>query len=53
MTFAGTQDGIYRSTDEGNNWIETGVASSYVHSIAFDPGGNSHYRISRKIVPLI
>jgi hypothetical protein len=40
--FAGTVGGVYRSTDNGNNWtqINTGLTSNIVNSLAINSSGN-------------
>ena len=37
--YAGTGGGVFKSTDEGGNWIamSSGLASTYVNAIAIDP----------------
>ena len=38
--FAGTGDGLFRSTDNGNNWTQTGLANTWVGSLAINSDGN-------------
>jgi hypothetical protein len=33
--FAGTETGVYRSTDKGANWTQAGLKEYYVYSLAF------------------
>jgi photosystem II stability/assembly factor-like uncharacterized protein len=36
--FAGTIDGVFRSTDGGSNWLHTGLTGCWVTSLAAAPG---------------
>ena len=31
------QDGVYKTTDAGANWSESGLTDQYVSSLAIDP----------------
>jgi photosystem II stability/assembly factor-like uncharacterized protein len=39
--YAGTNSGVFRSTDNGDNWIktDTGLTNNYVHALAISPNG--------------
>ena len=37
---AGTEDGIYRSTDDGNTWQQVGLANKSIVKLIADPSGN-------------
>ncbi|MEA5513578.1 putative baseplate assembly protein [Nodularia sp. UHCC 0506] len=41
--FAGTDDGIYRSSDNGKNWFEKGLLGKAVFSLLIYPVGEAQY----------
>ena len=47
--FAGTQDGVYRSDDRGENWRRTDTLSGDVWSMAAHP--NDAFRYVRRVRP--
>jgi len=38
--FAGTRDGVFRSTDNGESWTQTGLTEEYVKSLAINASGH-------------
>ncbi|HVR98933.1 MAG TPA: hypothetical protein VMW27_20100 [Thermoanaerobaculia bacterium] len=36
VVFAGTSDGLFRSTDSGRTWVRSGLRGNYIAQVAFD-----------------